>query len=444
MVRGISVLTTILFILMSSCGQQIVIPTQGLMVSVPDQTPTEGGFIKTVTFLSNIGGEESHIEGLGGRTITEGSKPGTAPGISANKDIYVVTYWGGQPGFNHLHFFVSEKGQIWNRAGEDFTSGSSQIDSESRPSLTFFHPTRTWFVAFRDTSNIIQVAQFNIECTRDSRGDCEQEGRGSESITKFRISRTGNVINTGLNTLRAPTLSFRDNNLILAFVPAGSDSLSIATSSNGTTFSSPVAATVNGSPILCNAGAPYFHNSVGTLYLATPEIRTGGSTTASSNAVDIKISSSASPDGVNWTPVRTIDSGTGAAGGMVNPAIAGPESEMLVAFRTNGQSGTTVVRGSGGPSNFATETNEGVGLAWGLGPTQTARLSCGDPNLTVQSRTGDVPIPFGAKVTVHTSGDPAFKCGTPPTQMNVGCPSNTTQVDIKRGNTGDFTVACWR
>ncbi len=345
---------------MSNC-RQVTVPTQGIMVSTSDSPQSSGGTAQTFAFLPDVPVQQGHIEGLGGM-INEGARPGTAPAISANANIWVVAYWGGAPGFNFLHFFVSENGRLWNRAGKDFTTDSSQLDDNSRPSLTFFQPTQTWFVAFRDSSNVIQIAQYEIRCVPAQGGGCEEESRvGGESIKRFISSRVGNVINTGLTTHRAPTLSFVDGTLVLAFTPLNSATLSVATSINGTAFTTPTPALVNGSPITCDAGAPYLNNMLG-LFLATAEVKT---LTPSSIGIDIKILSSR--DGLNWTLIRIIDSGNGTATGTVNPSIAGPESEMIVAYRTDGQRETSVRRsgGIGNPQSFPTDTLGSVGLAWG-------------------------------------------------------------------------------
>lgn len=345
---------------MSNC-RQVSVPTQGIMVSTSDTQLSSGGTVKTIAFLSDRPVEQGHIEGLGGM-INEGARPGTAPAISANSNFWVVAYWGGEPSFNFLHFFVSETGRLWNRAGRDFTTGSSQLDNNSRPSLTFFPPTQKWFITFRDSTNAIQIAQFEIRCVSAQGGGCEEETRiEGESIKKFTISRIGDVTNTGLTTQRAPSLSFVEGTLVLAFIPLNSTTLSVATSTNGITFTSPTRALVNGTPITCDAGAPYINNMLG-LFLATAEVKT---VTPSSTGIDIKLFSSR--DGINWTLMRTIDSGTGTSTGTVNPAIAGPESEMLVAYRTDGQRATSVRRsgGIGNPQSFPTDTDGSVSFAWG-------------------------------------------------------------------------------
>ncbi|MEK7724719.1 MAG: hypothetical protein AAB336_10250, partial [Acidobacteriota bacterium] len=158
-----------------------------------------------------------------------------------------------------------------------------------------------------------------------------------------------------------PSRSFVEGTLVLAFIPLSSTTLSVATSTNGITFTSPTRALVNGTPITCDAGAPYINNMLG-LFLATAEVKT---VTPSSTGIDIKLFSSR--DGINWTLMRTIDSGTGTSTGTVNPAIAGPESEMLVAYRTDGQRATSVRRsgGIGNPQSFPTDTDGSVSFAWG-------------------------------------------------------------------------------
>jgi hypothetical protein len=349
-------LITILCVLMPGCGGTIpvppTVPTQGIMVSTQDPPTSSGGTVETVAFLPNVPVVQGNVEGEGGR-INEGARPATAPGISANSDIYVVAYWGSAPGFNNLLFFVSETGRLWNRAGSDLIAGASEIDNDSRISLTFFEPTQTWFVAFRDTSDLIQIAQYRIGCLRAPTGDCRQESR---VITAYTVGRIGNVVNTGLTTDRAPTLSFVGNNLVLAFVPPGTNAVSIATSPDGNTFTAP-----RGTGVLCDAGAPYLNNMLG-LYMATAEVRTD---IRGSSAVHIKILTST--DGLTWRTVRIIDSGANPATGTVNPAIAGPESDMLVAYRTEGQSATSVRRngGSGQPSVIQTNTNGSFSLTWG-------------------------------------------------------------------------------
>ncbi len=407
-------------------------PTQSVLVSTEARPMASGVIVNTFAFPPGGGVIDGHIEGEGGVLLTERARPFTAAGISANRDLFVAGYWGGQPGFNSLHLYASENGRIWSRAGNFLLAASSQIDDDSRPSLTYWPASNTWFVAFRDASNeLIQISEFDIRCLSAGGGRCQQDNRGVTAYTSTLVSQT----NTGLAASRPPTLSYVDGNLVLAFVAPLGATVSVSTSPDGAAFSAPVAATSGGSPIICNAGAPYLNNNLGTLFLATAMERSGGIS-------DIQLWRSLAANGTAWTPVRTISSVGNTSLGRISPAIAGPESEMIVAHRTHGQDSTTVLIG-GGTLTLSTDTSRSVSLAHGPGPTHTAQMACAHPSLVARGSAGDVAVPLGGSVSVPANGDITLLCG-PSFQGNAGCPANTGLITIRRGTGGSFILECWR
>ncbi len=427
-------------------------PSQALVVSTDDGPAQSGVDVQVHSFLPNVGFMRTgRLEGEGGRT--EKARPATAPGISANNEFYVVAYWGAvsnfdpftSPYFNSLTLFVSEKGRIFSRAGSHHIGDPRDIDDQSRPSVIFFHPTQKWFVAYRNATNgAIQLAQFGIHCIRDSRGDCEEASRvghwSNELFKRFASAQIGNVIDTGFVCASAPTLSVLGTSLVLAFVPQGASTLSVATSTNGSIFTAPAAAASGGTAIVCNAGAPYFCQSATTLFLATAVDRPGG------GGVDIRIFTSANATGTIWTAGRSVPAGTGIwSGGRVDPSIAGLagfESDMLVAHRTDRQRGTTVHTGAG-PASLASHTLSSVGMAFGPGPSYATRLTCAEPNLVARGSSGDVTIVLGYSASIPTNGDLAIRCGAA-SESYIGAPNDTRRVDIERSSGPDFTVMCWR
>ena len=342
-------------------------PTQTVLASVATQEPLGDG-VPVITFVSaqEAGGTFTmgRVEGDGGLLVTERARPGTSPGIAANMSVYVIAYWGGRPGFNALHLFVSEDGQQWSRAGSHLLASASQIDDEARPSITFFPSTSTWFVAFRDgASGTIKIAQFAVACV-SSAGQCQQDGRG---VTRYTSNWVGGTLaDTGLATPKAPALSYVGNTMVVVFaVPAaqGPTPLQLAASTSGVMFTAPVPILSGGSAVT-SIGAPYLnHSATGDVFLAT------GVEGPGPGQVNLTIfgpsPAPASPAVVFPLLSTTPRVASAFAGGArFDPAIAGTGSEMTMAFRADAGNGTTVISPSG-TLTLQTLTNRGVGLTRG-------------------------------------------------------------------------------
>ncbi len=438
---ALSVLVAVLTTLISGCSllpavvaAVELLPTQAVLVSAAD-LPVTGVGLQTFGFPLNVRYVQGRIEADGGLLTSELARPRTVPAIAANKEIFVVGYWGGPPGFNHLHIFVSENGRTWSRAGSHLLADADQIDQDSRPSLVFSSATGKWHVAFRDAlSRTIQVAKFSVGCLRDSGGGCRQVGLvNGRAITQYTSGIDGGVTNTALTTTLPPTLSFLRSNLVLGFVDQ-TGSINVATSSNGVDFARAVTVTSGGAAIVSHAGAPYFHENGGTLFLAT-------AVESLNTSIDIHLW--ASEDGTIFRPERTINTGAGVWRGLLNPAIAGSQAEMLVAHRADGQRGTIVVRPDGSLVILASVTMEGVGFAYGPGPSENKRLSCAQPILVVTGSGSDVMIPSGGTATVDTNSDLTLRCGSSPA-TNAQCPGSTRTAVVERTSSSAFNVECWR
>ncbi len=415
------------------------LPTQAMLVSIAEPSvPSGHSNISTFAFPSNIPIVQSSINLSMGVNRPHNTRPQSSPGISANKDIYVVAYWGGFPGFNNLDLSVSENGREWNLLGSllsasQNTISSSQVDDNSIPSLTFFPKTQTWFMSFRDAFNTnIEVDQFSIlkleRTTTTPFGNTNFESRLIRSTS------------TNHSTDYAPSLGFKSDSLVMGFTPRNSNQVFLSTSADGVSFGASVSAIDNrGTPIICNAGSPYFHNSLGSLYLATAVERAFG-------RVDIQIWRSDSTSVRIWTPVRTLTSVTGTSTGRVNPAIAGPESEMLVSHPSNSQNGTTVWIGNRS-IELSNSTRKAVGLAYGPGPSFTATLSCNQSILrAIGQNVNENILSNETKIISTFNGNISFLCGSSDT-INAGCSSNTSRVVVRRGNAPSdsrFFIECWR
>jgi hypothetical protein len=375
--------------------------------------------------------ERGHIEPFGGISRTALARSSTPPGIAANAEMYVAAWWGGFPGFNHLWIAASENGRSWSDGASFFIANPQHIDARSRPSVTYFPPRRSWFVAYRhaDTGGI-HIVEFDIRCRLlPGGGPCEIDGAGA---TVFAYTQLTNPLEVGLSR-HAPALSHLGDRLVLAFTAAASSNVVVTTSGDGTAFTPAVAATAGGAPINSASGAPFLHNSLGTLFLAVTD-------NPPTSTTDIAILSST--DGVTFVGVRRIPRvGNPLVGGDIDAAVTGPPSELIVAHRTHLQSTTTVWL-DGGSTTLPTDTHLGVGLAFGPGPTQTARVACSDPVLVARGSSRDVTIPAGMSGSVDANGDITLVCGAL-APLRPGCPGNTRQVLVTRGSTGNAFVECW-
>jgi hypothetical protein len=431
-------------------------PKQVVLASTQAAGISQGVVVGTYSIPSgvqNFGIDSSVVIPDGGILVTERARPFTPPAIAANDSIFVAYYWGGQPGFNHARVFTSESARfqswtrpVWNPPGSDFLAASSDIDDNARPSLTFFPATGTWFFAYRSANTgTILVYQLLIRDTGnfDSRG-----GR------IFQV-RPITQMDTGVATPRPPALSFIGTSLVLAFIgqggvvnvttpsnsPAGSDPFN---SPFMPTFKPAAAATTtvraaqarNSTSVLSDGGAPYLHNILDNIYLATAR-------SAQQGGVDVHVLQSG--DGATWnTEVFNFHA---TADAPVDPSIAGPVSQMVVAYRGAAATGTTVNINGGGTVTLDTQTDRSVAGTYGPGPSVAERLTCAEPNLVARTSNGDVPIPISAgggtvPMEVSNSGNLTLLCGANAT-IDAGCPANTTLVTIKRGPQPAFALECW-
>jgi hypothetical protein len=250
----------------------------------------------------------------------------------------VVAWWFG--GFNDaqsLTITTSSDGVSWSDPQGLLGEGSGNVDYTSRLSLTYFYPGDLWCLAWRDAATLqimIDAFQFN------------PANPGPGSIAP--------MVNTGVVTSRAPTISYVGNQLVLAFQESSSNQVRILTSSDGVTWTaSPgVPVVVAGAPLTTEA-SPYLSNSLGTLYLAT----------TASNPGRIVVSSTS--DGINWTPLSPGSVGV-AGWSDADPSIAGPPEAMVVAYPNgSGLQKVTLLGSSAGPESVATNSTQGVGVVQG-------------------------------------------------------------------------------
>lgn len=373
--RFLAIISGAIMLLGAGCAQLRTstprLPVRTVMVST-----ASGNFavdVRTDVFPSGGGHVTGRIEGEGGIANSDLARPSTPPGISANADLYVAANWGGYPGYNALFLWVSEDGQLWSAAGKHLIAGSGQIDKDSRPSVTFFPKTKTWFVAFRDASNsgAINVAEFDVQCMKDARGNCQFDTRNGKRFSS-NLRRLMNDI--GPRTSRPPTISYLGDSVLIAFVETTQNAgsvIRIIPALNGNVFTGALTANGPSGLLRSRAGAPSFYNSLGTLFLATAE--------PAANKVAISVLRAV--DRLQWVEVRNVPDLidiSRISSGSVDPAIAGPESEMTIAYPTvetdqiTGQSriGTAVLLSgrSTNPMFIATDTPHSVGISHGPGP----------------------------------------------------------------------------
>lgn len=339
-------------LLISGC--QGTLPRQFVLVSTEARGDPNGVRVSSCVSPMGTGWRCNTIEDEGGLQQGQRARPFTPPGIVANPELYVVTWWGGQPGFNNLHFAVSEDGNAWDIANAFMLVGSAQVDDESRPAVAFHPDTRDWFVVFRDAlSEELTLARFSIRCRPAAGSACQTDGRG---VTEYTVSPVGTVTGLGVTSPQPPAVSYVEDSLVVAFRDGAGLLRTLLSTDGGTTFTPPPGnvATTNGAPVRSDT-APAMHNSVGTLFLATTDqARVPGST-------DIR--GWTSRDGLAWTPVSSLNAGSSLLSSY-EPAIAGPQSEQVLAYPTPGQTTTTVAVG-GGSLTLQTGTHRSVGLAHG-------------------------------------------------------------------------------
>ncbi|MEZ5833379.1 MAG: hypothetical protein R3D05_19565 [Dongiaceae bacterium] len=334
-----------------------------------------------------------------------------------------------------LQVFVSEIGraETWTNAGVLPVAASSQINEASRPALTYFPGINIWSYAFRDANNgSIVVGRIGIAPTG------AVDGRG---ISTYVATDLG-VVTTPFTSTAPPALSYVDGSLVLAFLDS-SGKVSVAMSTTGVAFGPSVLATTpitqaqapGTTNIATDAGGPYLSHVVSGIALAAAKIDQQGS-------VDIHVMESAG--GVAFTSsIADIENVASALPFPVEPSIAGPVSEMVIAHRRPSAMGT-IATVNGGDFLLDTMTNRAVGAASGPGPTVATTLSCADPALTARIGTTDTAVPLGGATTVRTHGsDVALLCGSGAPQM-AGCASGTNIVIIKRGTqAGRYALSCW-
>jgi hypothetical protein len=284
----------------------------------------------------------------------------------------------------------------------------------------------------------------------------QRDSRGERIFTAADLQRpgTGTVtrVDTRFATTRPPALSYIGNTLVLAFTADGIVNIATPVNPPGSpppdpssnpyipSFVGSVPATTTvgaaqpGSPgaVQADAGAPYLHHVLENIYLAAARRSPQGS-------VDIQVLGSG--DGLAWnTEVATIRGIT--ASQPVDPSIAGPPSQMVVAYRATAAAGT-VVWVNGGTFSLDTRTVQAVGAAFGPGPSQVTLLTCADPSLIVRGHGGDTAVPAGGRVAVATDGNPTLLCGAGAT-IDPQCPASTKFVTITRPpGSSNFGLKCW-
>lgn len=284
---------------------------------------------------------------------------GSSPGIGANGDIYVMAFWG-RPSTTavdatNVTMFaaLSHDGFAWTVPTPVHTSprvhsNASGIVGRAGISVVSVGVNGDWFAAYADDTGAIIIVPLPV--TRS--GDID-----------ISISTTPVTV-PGAATLRAPALSHFRGSLVLAWrVPGSSGEVRMLTTTNGRVWPPAAGATnpmiVDSSgvptPLIIEDSAPFLHNSLGDLFLASTAFLPG--TGAG------RVRTHRSGDGATFMEVASFASNPLLEGA----AAAGPLSELVVVYPTPNRINTTVFGSGIRERTIATGTNRRVTIANGPG-----------------------------------------------------------------------------